>query len=232
METLQNYLRPKCYPGRGIYVGKTDKNTVLTAYFIMGRSPNSQNRVFVLEDDFLKTKAFDESKVKDPSLIIYNCSRVFGELDIITNGDQTDTIFDMLNVGGTFEEALITRRYEPDPPNFTPRISALVNHKGSKLGICRGDESGDNPGDVRCFFEYPHKDGFGHIIHTYRGEEDGVLLPYIGEPTEVTVSFDNIENFANNLWESLDKDNRVSLFVRTRDLTTGESKTKIINKNQ
>ncbi len=230
METVFDYLAQKSYPGRGILVGKLGDN-VVCAYFIMGRSANSQNRIFVLEDEMLRTKAFDESKVADPSLIIYNCSRIFNELDIITNGDQTDTIFDILNIGGTFEDALKTRRYEPDPPNFTPRISALVNHKGSKMGICRGDESGEQPGDIRCFFEYPHKNGFAHLIHTYRGEVDGVLLPYVGEPVELPITQCDIESFADKMWQSLDENNRVSLYVRYRNLIDGKTQTKIINKN-
>ncbi len=232
MENLCNYLEPKCYPGRGIFVGQSDENTVVTVYFIMGRSANSQNRIFVMEDEVLKTKAFDESKVDDPSLIIYNCSIVFGELDIITNGDQTDTVFEALSIGGTFEEALKTRRYEPDSPNYTPRISALVNHKGCKLGICRGDESGENPRDVRCFFEYPHRAGLGYMLHTYRGETDGILMPYIGEPEQVKVEKCDIDTFSNQLWNSLDQNNRVSLFVRYRNIIDGSTESRIINKNK
>ncbi len=231
MQTLYNYLAEKSYPGRGIFVGKAADTTV-SAYFIMGRSENSQNRIFCMDGTTLRTEAFDPAKVADPSLIIYNCSRVFNNTDIITNGDHTDTVYDFLQDGSTFEQGMHSRRYEPDGPNYTPRIAAVINADCVSYGICRGDESGDDPGDVRMFFCCPKKDGVGRIIHTYRGETDGVLQPYVGEPSELILDYTNIDTFTEKLWESLDNDNRVSLFVRYRNDTTGTEETRIVNRNR
>ncbi len=216
MQTLNGYLSDKDYPGRGIFIGHVG-DTTISAYFIMGRSVNSRNRVFLLEGDTLRTEAFDPSLLADPSLIIYNCTKTLGNLDIITNGDHTDTVYDFLSRGESFEGGMYSRRYEPDPPNFTPRIAGIATAEDSFFGICRGDESGDNPGDVRCFFSYAKNNCKGNIIHTYRGEENGVLQPFVGEPVALSIEETDIDSFTEMLWSSLNVDNRVSLFVRYRN---------------
>ncbi len=232
MQSVYDYLKERNYPGRGILVGMSDDGKkVFSAYFIMGRSENSRNRVFLLDGDRLYTEAFDPSKMEDPSLIIYNCTCRLGNKFLVSNGDQTDTLYDTVLAGGSFDEGMKKRRYEPDFPNFTPRIAAMIKTSdglGYSLGICRADEDGTKqPGDVRCFFEYPSTAGKGHLIHTYRGEEDGRLLPFVGEPIEVC--FDDIT--AQKLWESLDEQNRVALALTTFDVLTGESEHVIINRH-
>ncbi len=228
--TIKEYLNGNTYPGRGVMLGlHNDNKTAVAAYFIMGRSVNSRNRVFVMDGDDMRTKAFDESKLVDPSLVIYYPIRTLKNCTIVTNGDQTDTIRDHLMQGGTFESALRTREFEPDPPIFTPRISGIMNYDGGysyKLSILKSE--GEGKAVRRFFYEYPSPiAGTGHIIHTYR--HDGNPVPsFKGEPVELSVS-GSIDEFTNEVWTSLDVNNRVSLFVRYIDLETGESETRIIN---
>ena len=228
---LYKELSENTYPGRGIVLGKNSDNThMVVAYFIMGRSENSRNRVFEATDDGIRTKAFDESKMIDPSLIIYSPVRVIGSKTIVTNGDQTDTIYNYLAEGKTAEEALRTRTFEPDEPNYTPRISGVMEGDGYQLSILKSAD-GDPNSVRRYFFEYSNaRSGEGHFIHTYRC--DGNPIPsFEGEPTNVEISGD-IDTFTNRMWESLNPDNKVSLFVRYIDLSTGETESKIVNKNQ
>ena len=199
----------------------------------MGRSVNSRNRVFVEEGAGIRTQAHDPAKLSDPSLVIYAPVRVLGEDTIVTNGDQTDTIYDFLKEGKTFEEALRTRTFEPDGPNYTPRISGIVERgEGSftyKLSILKSC-GGDPDFAQRFFFEYAPKAGLGHFIHTYK--QDGDPIPsYEGEPTPVSIEGD-IDTFTASLWENLNQDNKVSLFTRFIDLETGKAETRIVNKNQ
>lgn len=220
------------YPGRGIVLGKTADGTQMAiAYFIMGRSENSRNRVFVEDGNGIKTKAFDESKMVDPSLIIYAPVRVLGDVTIVTNGDQTDTIYEGMADGKTFEDALRTRTFEPDAPNFTPRISGLVEPMQNRYRLSILKSADGDPASVRRFFyDYDApKAGEGHFIHTY--QQDGNPLPsYEGEPTPVTIDGD-IDAFTANVWNSLNADNKVSLFTRFIDLKTLETQTRIINKH-
>ena len=231
---IKQDLAGNSYPGRGIVIGQSaDGKQAVIAYFIMGRSENSRNRVFVEEGAGIRTQAFDPAKLSDPSLVIYAPVRVLGEATIVTNGDQTDTIYDFLKEGKTFEEALRTRTFEPDGPNYTPRISGIVERRqGSfsyKLSILKSCD-GDPDFAQRFFFEYAPKPGLGHFIHTYK--QDGDPIPsYEGEPTPVLIEGD-IDAFTASLWENLNQDNKVSLFVRTIDLTTGGTETRIVNKNQ
>ena len=231
---IKQDLAGNSYPGRGIVIGQSaDGKQAVIAYFIMGRSENSRNRVFVEEGAGIRTQAFDPAKLSDPSLVIYAPVRVLGEATIVTNGDQTDTVYDFLKKGKTFEEALRTRTFEPDGPNYTPRISGIVERRqGSfsyKLSILKSC-GGDPDFAQRFFFEYAPKPGLGHFIHTYK--QDGDPIPsYEGEPTPVLIEGD-IDAFTASLWENLNQDNKVSLFVRTIDLTTGGTETRIVNKNQ
>lgn len=224
-------LYQNSYPGRGIIIGKSpDGENAVIAYFIMGRSVNSRNRVFLEDGEGIKTKAFDESKMEDPSLIIYSPVRVLGDVTVVTNGDQTDTVYDFLKDGKTFEEALRTREFEPDAPNFTPRISGMVDLSDGfsyKLSILKYN----NGSCQRNFYEYEEATaGVGNLIHTY--ETDGNPIPtFKGEPKTVELNND-IESFTKELWESLDNDNKVSLFVRYINLKDKSTKTKIININE
>lgn len=234
MKSISEALGGNAYPGRGIILGKSeDGNNAAIAYFIMGRSENSRNRVFVEDGRGLRTKAFDESKVKDPSLIIYSPVRVLDGAVIVTNGDQTDTIYESLMRGETFEDALRKRTFEPDAPNFTPRISGLAELGGKfgyRLSILKS--AGGNPASAeRFFYEYADPvNGEGRLLHTYSG--DGDPLPsFEGEPTAVSVPSD-VDAFTREIWESLNADNRVSLFTRYVSLKTGLSETRIVNKNQ
>ena len=228
---LNQELRGNAYPGRGIVIGKSqDGGCAVVAYFIMGRSVNSRNRIFAEEPDGIRTEAADPAKMEDPSLIIYHPVRQMGRGLIITNGDQTDTIRDFLEKGLPFEQALRTREFEPDGPNWTPRISGLLSPDGSyKLSILKAaDEAGT--ACLRQTFEYPGQAGLGHFLHTYQC--DGSPIPsFEGEPTPVTIEGD-IDAFTSSLWESLNEDNKVSLFVRYIDLATGQAQTRIVNKNQ
>ncbi len=231
---IKQDLAGNSYPGRGIVIGQSaDGKSAVIAYFIMGRSENSRNRVFVEDGEGIRTQAFDPAKLSDPSLVIYAPVRVLGEATIVTNGDQTDTIYDFMKEGKTFEDALRTRTFEPDGPNYTPRISGIVERgEGSftyKLSILKSTD-GDPEMAQRFFFEYEPKAGLGHFIHTYKC--DGNPIPsYEGEPTPVKLEGD-IDQFTAALWENLNGDNKVSLFVRTIDLTTGKTDTRIVNKNQ
>lgn len=231
---IKQDLAGNSYPGRGIVIGQSaDGKSAVIAYFIMGRSENSRNRVFVEDGEGIRTQAFDPAKLSDPSLVIYAPVRVLGEATIVTNGDQTDTIYDFMKDGKTFEDALRTRTFEPDGPNYTPRISGIVERgEGSftyKLSILKSTD-GDPEMAQRFFFEYEPKAGLGHFIHTYKC--DGNPIPsYEGEPTPVELEGD-IDQFTAALWENLNGDNKVSLFVRAIDLTTGKTDTRIVNKNQ
>ena len=231
MLQLAEELQQNSYPGRGIVLGKSaDGNQMVIAYFIMGRSENSRNRVFVEENGGIKTQAFDPSKLTDPSLIIYSPVRVINGKTIVTNGDQTDTIYDFIAKGDTFENALQTRTFEPDAPNFTPRISGIVEDDRYTLSILKS-ANGNPDSTCRYFFDYQSPlAGEGHFIHTYRC--DGNPIPsFEGEPKKVAVNGD-IDAFTESIWNSLNADNKVSLFTRYIDLTTGETQTRICNKNQ
>lgn len=231
---LSQELKENTYPGRGIIVGKSqDGKSAVCAYFIMGRSANSRNRIFVEDGNGIRTKAFDESKLEDPSLIIYAPVRVMGNKTIVTNGDQTDTIYELMNKQMTFEQALRTREFEPDSPNYTPRISSVMkvsdgdyNYAISILKSADGDPSSCQ----RYSFAYSNPiNGIGHFIHTYKC--DGNPLPsFEGEPKKVEIP-NCIDEFSNMIWESLNEDNKVSLFVRYIDIKSGKTESRIINKN-
>lgn len=229
---LTNLLKENTYPGRGIALGVTPNGKqAVMVYFIMGRSANSRNRVFDPIEGGIRTMAADPAKLEDPSLIIYNPVRTLGNDHIVTNGDQTDTIYEHIQQGKTFEDALRTRTFEPDGPNWTPRISGLLHwEKDSasyKLSILK---SADGNGDSarRYFFEYPQPvAGEGHFIHTYQKDESP-LPSFEGEPRKISIP-ENIKDFANAVWESLNADNKVSLFIRTIDLATGETEDTIYN---
>ena len=229
--SLKDDLQQNTYPGRGIVLGKTpDGRKAAAAYFIMGRSENSRNRIFVTDGQGIRTQAYDPSKLTDPSLIIYSPVRVLGKSTIVTNGDQTDTIYDFMAKGMSFEDALRTRTFEPDGPNFTPRISGTVCSAGYQLSILKSADG--NPDAVhRFFFDYTDAlPGQGHVIHTYR--ENGNPIPsFEGEPVRVNME-DGFEAFGEKLWNALNEDNKVSLFVRSIDLATGKTETKIYNKNK
>ncbi len=233
--SLQQELQQNSYPGRGIVLGRSEDGAyAVFAYFIMGRSENSRNRVFVEDGAGIRTQAFDPSKMVDPSLIIYAPVRVLGDYTIVTNGDQTDTVYDLMQAGKTFEESLRTREFEPDAPNYTPRISGLIDqsNNGSSyaLAILKSAD-GDPSSCQRYTFSYSNPiAGVGHFIHTYEG--DGNPLPsFSGEPQKIAVSGD-IDAFTEMLWNSLNAENKVSLFVRYIDLKTKKTETRIVNKNQ
>ena len=234
VKSLQNELNSLAYHGRGIIIGKSkDGNKAITAYFIMGRSENSRNRIFVEDGEGIRTKAFDESKMTDPHLIIYAPVRVLGNKTIVTNGDQTDTIYELMNQQMTFEQSLRTREFEDDAPNFTPRISGIMKTGNGEynyaLSILKSAD-GDPSSCQRYTFSYNNPlAGFGHFIHTYKSSECG-LPSFEGEPKKVEIN-DDIDTFTNKLWTSLNEDNKVSLFVRYIDLETGKTDTRIINKN-
>ncbi|MBQ6442076.1 MAG: IMP cyclohydrolase [Lachnospiraceae bacterium] len=234
---LTEELGRTSYPGRGIVIGRSaDGKYAVTAYFIMGRSENSRNRVFVTEGEGIRTEAFDPSKMRDPSLIIYAPVRVRGTDTIVTNGDQTDTVFDGMTAGQTFEESLRCREFEPDAPNYTPRISGVLHVKEGaysyEMSILKSDE-GEPSGCNRYHFSYDNpKGGEGRFLHTYMG--DGDPLPsFEGEPTRVTLDTDGgIDAFTKAVWEALDPDNKVSLFVRFQIISDGTCETRIVNKNR
>ena len=234
MRSLAAELSSTTYPGRGIVVGKTpDGKHAAIAYFIMGRSENSRNRVFVEEGEGIRTEAYDPSKLEDPSLIIYAPVRVLGNKTIVTNGDQTDTIYDLMNKQFTFEQALRTREFEPDAPNYTPRISGILHIEGGNYNYAMSILKSNNGNPDACnrytfAYEKPVA-GEGHFIPTYMG--DGNPLPsFEGEPTLVDIPND-MNEFAELVWNNLNEDNKVSLFIRYIDIETGKYETKIINKN-
>lgn len=231
MMNLEKDLQQNTYPGRGIVIGRSkDGKNAMIGYFIMGRSENSRNRIFAQEPDGIRTEAFDPAKLVDPSLIIYHPVRVVGDTTVVTNGDQTDTVADFLKEGKTFEEALRTRTFEPDGPNWTPRISGLLSPDGSyKLSILKSADA-EGSACVRQTFEYPALPGVGHFLHTY--VTDGNPIPtFQGEPERVAITGD-IDTFAAALWESLNEANKISLFVRFTDLASDTFTQRIFNKHQ
>lgn len=231
---LAEELKSNSYPGRGIVIGKTpDGLKAGAAYFIMGRSENSRNRVFVKDGEGIRTQAFEPSKMTDPSLVIYAPVRVLGNKTIVTNGDQTDTIYEGMDKQLTFEQCLRSREFEPDGPNYTPRISGILHIENGKFNYAMSilKSADGNPASCNRFtfaYENPMA-GEGHFIHTYIG--DGNPLPsFEGEPKKVNIP-DSIEEFTNLLWENLNEENKVSLFVRYVDIATGTYETRIVNKN-
>ena len=234
MTDLTKYLSQHPYPGRGIVLGRTaDNKKAAVAYFIMGRSENSRNRIFEETEDGIRTRAFDESKMTDPSLIIYHPVRLLDNgLLVVTNGDQTDTIRDAIGEGHCYRHALNTRKFEPDGPNWTPRISGVVKPDGSyNLSILKSLD-GDPACCCRYFFEYDNPvPGTGHFIHTY--QENAEPLPsFEGEPRRVKIDAADAHSWAEELWASLNQDNKVSLYVQLFDLTSGKRDIAIINKHQ
>lgn len=235
MLSLAQELKENAYPGRGIVIGKSpDGKKAVTAYFIMGRSGNSRNRIFAVEGEGIRTQAFDPSKLGDPSLIIYAPVRVLGNKTIVTNGDQTDTVYDGMKEGLTFEQSLRSREFEPDAPNFTPRISGVMQVDGGKYDYSMSILKSNNGNPDGCNrFTYAYENpgaGEGHFIHTYM--HDGNPLPsFEGEPKLVGI-LDDIEEFTDMIWNSLNEENKVSLFVRYIDIATGQYETRIMNKNQ
>ena len=234
ISTIGEIIKDNSYVGRGIIIGKSRSGEkAVTAYFIMGRSENSRNRVFIKQGDEVIIHPFDASKVEDPSLIIYSPVRAVKSSLIVTNGDQTDTIYDFINDGKTFEQALETREFEPDKPNFTPRISGILNFNGNefdyKLSILKSaDENGSACN--RYTFNYSPLNGLGHFIHTYNC--DGSPIPtFTGEPERVEIP-DDIDEFTNDIWNNLNEQNKISLYVRYIDLESGEYCDRMINKNK
>ena len=233
INTPEELIQGNSYVGRGIVIGKTpDASRAVIAYFIMGRSENSRNRVFAEEDGVLYTRPFDESKVADPSLIIYAAMRSFDNKLIVTNGDQTDTIYNGLAAGKSFGQALETRQFEPDAPNLTPRISGMLNFDNNDFTYQMSILKSADPEGTACsryLFSYPALPGLGHFIHTYVC--DGSPIPtFQGEPERMAIP-DDAEEFTRRLWNSLDENNRISLYVRTVDLKTGAVENRLINKN-
>ncbi len=235
MLNIYEELKNNAYPGRGIVIGKSeDGKSAVAAYFIMGRSVNSRNRVFVTDGDGIRTEAHDPSKLEDPHLIIYAPVRVLGNKTIVTNGDQTDTIYNLMNQQMTFEQSLRCREYEDDAPNYTPRISGIIKREGDGFNYAMSilKSADGNPDSCQRFtFSYTTPiAGEGHFIHTYMG--DGSPLPsFKGEPKKIAVPND-IDEFTDGLWTNLNEDNKVSLFVRYINIETGETETRIVNKNK
>ena len=235
MLSIEQELKSNSYPGRGIIIGKSpDGKKAVTAYFIMGRSENSRNRVFVEDGEGIRTQAFDPSKLTDPSLIIYAPVRVLGNKTIVTNGDQTDTIYEGMDKQLTFEQSLRSREFEPDGPNYTPRISGVMHIENGKFNYAMSILKSNNGNPESCnryTFAYENPvAGEAHFIHTYM--HDGNPLPsFEGEP-KLVEAMDNMEEFADLLWNSLNEENKVSLFVRYIDIETGNYETKIVNKNK
>lgn len=233
IKSMKDRIDGNPYVGRGIVIGKSsDGKKAATAYFIMGRSANSRNRVFTVKNGEVFTEPFDASKVEDPSLIIYAALRKFENRLIVTNGDQTDTVYDGIVTGKSFSESLESREFEPDAPNFTPRISGMLTFGGNdfnyEMSILKSlDENGSDC--ARYTFSYPSKAGLGHFIHTY--VTDGNPIPtFQGEPERVAIP-DSIDEFADEIWNYLDENNKISLYVRYTDLTDGSYEEKLINKN-
>ena len=234
-QSLKEELAGNEYPGRGIIIGKSqDGKHAVAAYFIMGRSENSRNRVFVTDGEGIRTQAFDPSKMKDPSLIIYAPVRVLGNNTIVTNGDQTDTVYEGLEKGLTFEQSLRSRTFEPDGPNFTPRISAVLHIENGvydfSLSILKSDDGNETSANRYTFSYENPRAGLGRFIHTYM--KDGNPLPsYEGEPTLVDLT-GSIDELTDRIWNNLNADNKVSLFVRYIDIKSGKYETRIVNKNK
>lgn len=234
MLSLEQELKENAYPGRGIVIGRSeDGKKAVSAYFIMGRSSNSRNRIFAVEGEGIRTEAFDPSKLEDPSLIIYAPVRVLGNKTIVTNGDQTDTIYEGMDKQLTFEQSLRCREFEPDAPNYTPRISGIMHVESGNYNYAMSilKSSNGNPDSCQRYtFAYENPvAGEGHFIHTYM--HDGNPLPsFSGEPKKVEIGND-MDEFTDMVWNSLNEDNKVSLFVRFIDIATGEYRTRIINKN-
>ena len=235
MISLEKELKNNSYPGRGIILGRSANGTkAVAAYFIMGRSENSRNRIFVTEGEGIRTEAFDPSRLTDPSLIIYAPVRVLGNKTIVTNGDQTDTIYEGMDRQLTFEQALRSREFEPDAPNYTPRISGIMHIEQGSYSYAMSILKSDNGRPDNCLrYTFAYKNpiaGEGRFIHTYMG--DGDPLPsFEGEPKLVSIP-DDMEEFIQLLWNSLNEDNKVSLFVRYIDIAAGTYETAIINKNK
>ena len=225
-------LANNTYPGRGIVLGITpDGKTAVAAYFIMGRSVNSRNRIFALEPDGIRTEAHDPSLMKDPHLIIYHPVRELGKGLIVTNGDQTDTIWEFAARGESWEAALRTRMFEDDGPNWTPRISGIQAGDGSyKMSILKAADPEGNA-CARFFWEYPATAGLGHFLHTYVCDGNPVIPTFQGEPERVAIE-GNIDSFTDMLWNNLNENNKISLFVRYTDIATGKYEQRIINKHQ
>ena len=235
INSIECELNSLAYHGRGIMIGKSaDAKYAVTAYFIMGRSTNSRNRVFVAEGSAMRTKAFDESKMTDPHLIIYYPVRVLGNKTIVTNGDQTDTIYELMDKQMTFEQALRTREFEDDAPNFTPRISGIIRRESEGMNFAMSilkSAEGDDSSCERFTYAYSSpKAGYLKFIHTYNGE--GNPLPsFEGEPKTLILPDVDIDSLTKLLWDNLNEDNKVSLFVRYIDIESGEEQTRIVNKN-
>ena len=231
VKSMAQRLEGNTYPGRGIVLGNTaDGKKSVAAYFIMGRSVNSRNRVFVMEPDGIRTEAHDPSLMVDPHLIIYHPVREVGRGLIVTNGDQTDTIWEYLSRGESWEAALRTRCFEDDGPNWTPRISGLLAKDGSyKMSILKAADP-EGQACARFFYEYPATAGLGHFLHTYVCDGNPVIPTFQGEPERVSIP-DCIDAFAKELWENLDENNKISLYVRYTDLETGEFETRLLNKH-
>ena len=231
---LEDLLKTNEYPGRGIATGRTpDGSHAVIVYFIMGRSENSRNRIFAVDGDGIRTQAYDPSKLSDPSLVIYAPVRVLGNNTIVTNGDQTDTIYEMMKNGSTFEQALLTREFEPDAPNYTPRISAILNIENGRFNYSMSILKSNNGNPEACSrytFNYENPvNGEGHFIHTYM--HDGDPLPsFEGEP-ELIETRNDMEEFGSLVWESLNPDNKVSLFIRYINIADGSYTSKTYNKN-
>lgn len=233
--SLEKELTTNSYPGRGIIIGKSpDGAYAVTAYFIMGRSVNSRNRIFVEDGEGIRTKAFDPAKLSDPSLVIYAPVRVLGNKTIVTNGDQTDTIYECMDKQQTFEQALRGRTFEPDEPNYTPRISGILHIENGSYNYAMSILKSNNGSPDSCqrytfAYENPAA-GEGHFIHTYKG--DGNPLPsFEGEPVRIGIS-GSIDAFTESVWNSLNEENKVSLFVRYIEIATGRYETRIVNKNR
>ena len=235
ISTIENELNSLQYHGRGIIIGKSaDGKSAITAYFIMGRSENSRNRVFVAEGEAMRTKAYDESKMTDPHLIIYYPVRVLGNKTIVTNGDQTDTIYNLMDRQMTFEQALRTREFEDDKPNFTPRISGIIRRECGDINFAMSilkSAEGDDSSCERFTFAYSSpRAGYAKFIHTYNG--DGNPLPsFEGEPKTLILPELDIDSLTELIWKNLNSDNKVSLFVRYIDIESGKTDTRIVNKN-
>ena len=233
---IDQELQSKTYPGRGIVLGKSkDGSKAVCAYFIMGRSENSRNRIFVEEGEGIRTQAFDPAKLVDPSLIIYAPVRVLGNKTIVTNGDQTDTIYEGMDKQLTFEQSLRSREFEPDGPNYTPRISGVMHLENGKYNYAMSilkSNNGDPSGCNRYTYAYENpKAGEGRFIHTY-AQDINPLPSFEGEPKWIGIGDEDIDTFTNMVWENLNEDNKVSLFVRYIDIESGESETRVVNKNK